>query len=65
MSMHDPVADMLTSIRNAQQAKHKSVSFPSSKLKEQILRVLHEEGYISDYAVETHDNRDYLSVKLK
>lgn len=65
MSMHDPVADMLTSIRNAQQAKHKSVSFPSSKLKEQILRVLHEEGYISDYAVETHDNRDYLSVQLK
>lgn len=50
--MHDPVADMLTQIRNGQQAKHKCVTFGSSKLKEEIARVLKEEGYILDYSVD-------------
>jgi len=56
MSMQDPVADMLTRIRNGQQAKHKEVKLASSKLKEQIARVLKEEGYIDDFRVESLDN---------
>lgn len=56
MSMHDPVADMLTRIRNGQQAKHQQVKLISSNLKEEIARVLKEEGYISDYSVEALDN---------
>ena len=52
MSMQDPVADMLTRIRNGQQAKHQHVKLISSILKEEIARVLKEEGYIADYCVE-------------
>ena len=48
MSMHDPIADMLTRIRNGQQARHVEVSFAASKLKAQICRVLSEEGFIED-----------------
>lgn len=54
--MHDPVADLLTRIRNGQQAKHQQVKISSSKLKEEIARVLKEEGYILDYSTETLDN---------
>jgi small subunit ribosomal protein S8 len=50
--MHtDPVADMLTRIRNANKAMHETAEMPSSRLKEQIARILKEEGYISDYRV--------------
>jgi small subunit ribosomal protein S8 len=56
VSMHDPVADMLTRIRNGQQAKHQKVSMTSSTLKEEIARVLTEEGYISEYLVESLEN---------
>ena len=56
MSMHDPVADMLTRIRNGQQAKHQQVKLISSNLKVEIARVLKEEGYISDFSVESLDN---------
>ncbi len=56
MSMHDPVADMLTRIRNGQQAKHQQVKFISSTLKVEIARVLKEEGFISDFTVESLDN---------
>ena len=56
MSMHDPVADMLTRIRNGQQAKHQHVKFISSTLKVEIARVLKEEGYISDFTIESLDN---------
>lgn len=66
MSMHDPVADMLTRIRNGQQAKHKQITMISSKLKEEIARVLKEEGYIEDFFVESLDNNlKSLTVKLK
>lgn len=66
MSMHDPVADMLTRIRNGQQAKHKQITMISSKLKEEIARVLREEGYIEDFFVESLDNNlKSLTVKLK
>ena len=48
----DPVADMLTRIRNANKALHDRVEMPSSKLKEEIARILTEEGYVRDYHVE-------------
>lgn len=64
--MHDPVADMLTRIRNGQQAKHQSVTLNSSKLKEEIARVLKEEGYILDYNVESLENNlKSITVQLK
>jgi small subunit ribosomal protein S8 len=56
VSMHDPVADMLTRIRNGQQAKHQQVTLISSNFKEEIARVLKEEGYISDFSVVALDN---------
>ncbi|MEI6807037.1 MAG: 30S ribosomal protein S8 [Myxococcaceae bacterium] len=66
MSMQDPVADMLTRIRNGQQAKHQSVTLISSVFKEQIAKVLKEEGYIADFYVETLDNNlKSLTLKLK
>ncbi|KTD19180.1 30S ribosomal protein S8 [Legionella lansingensis] len=66
MSMHDPVADMLTRIRNGQQAKHQSVTLNSSKLKEEIARVLKEEGYILDYSVQSLENNlKSITLQLK
>ena len=66
MSMHDPVADMLTRIRNGQQAKHQHVKLFSSNLKEEIARVLKEEGYISDFSVEALDNNlKSITLNLK
>lgn len=66
MSMHDPVADMLTRIRNGQQAKHQQITLISSVLKEEIARVLKEEGYIADYRVETSENNlKSITLKLK
>ena len=66
MSMHDPIADMLTVIRNGQQAKHQHVKLASSKLKEEIARVLKEEGYIADYGVESlANNSKAITVELK
>ncbi|WP_095140540.1 30S ribosomal protein S8 [Legionella spiritensis] len=64
--MHDPVADMLTRIRNGQQARHQNVALISSNLKEEIARVLKEEGYITDYTVEPLENNlKKLTVTLK
>jgi len=64
--MHDPVADMLTRIRNGQQAKHLNVSLNSSKLKEEIARVLKEEGYILDYDVQPLENNlKSITIQLK
>ncbi|WP_207385054.1 30S ribosomal protein S8 [Legionella fairfieldensis] len=64
--MHDPVADMLTRIRNGQQAKHQSVTLHSSKLKEEIARVLKEEGYILDYDVQLLENNfKSITINLK
>ena len=66
MTMQDPVADMLTRIRNGQQAKHEQVSMASSNLKIEIARVLKEEGYISDYSVEeSSGNQKVLTITLK
>ncbi|WP_425411914.1 30S ribosomal protein S8 [Legionella massiliensis] len=64
--MHDPVADMLTRIRNGQQAKHQSVTLNSSKLKEEIARVLKEEGYILDFNVQPLENNlKSITIQLK
>lgn len=64
--MHDPIADMLTRIRNGQQRKHSSVSLNSSKLKEQIARVLKEEGYIKDFFVQQNEqNHSQMTIELK
>lgn len=64
MSMSDPIADMLTRIRNAQGASKAVVAMPSSKLRVAIAGVLKEEGYIADYQVNAQDKPE-LSVNLK
>jgi small subunit ribosomal protein S8 len=61
----DPIADMLTRIRNANQALHDTVEMPSSKLKAEIARLLEQEGYISGYSVEEGDPVKTLVVRLK
>lgn len=65
MSMSDPIADMLTRIRNAQSADKPTVSMPSSKLKSAIAAVLKDEGYIDDFAVRNDDGKPTLEVALK
>jgi small subunit ribosomal protein S8 len=66
VSMQDPVADMLTRIRNAQRANHEHIKCVSSKLKQEIARVLKEEGYISDFAIEMLDNNlKSITIELK
>jgi len=65
MSMTDPVADMLTRIRNAQMAEKISVSMPSSKLKVAIAKVLKDEGYIDDFAIRENGAKPELDVALK
>lgn len=65
MSMTDPVADMLTRIRNGQSAGKKSVSMPSSKLKVAIAKVLKEEGYVAEYSTETEGSHTKMTVVLK
>ena len=65
MSMTDPIADMLTRIRNGQSAEKTEVSMPSSKLKMAIARVLKDEGYVQDYRVEGDEKKPMLVVALK
>ncbi|HWG77074.1 MAG TPA: 30S ribosomal protein S8 [Steroidobacteraceae bacterium] len=65
MSMTDPIADLLTRIRNGQAARKASVTLASSKLKQAILKVLKDEGYIADYAVQNEDGKPSLRVDLK
>jgi len=65
MSMSDPIADMLTRIRNAQATNKVSVTMPSSKTKVGIAKVLKEEGYINDYAVGEADGKQVLEVTLR
>src|SRR6266545_826257 len=63
--MTDPIADMLTRIRNANKAMHETTAMPTSRLKEQIARLLKEEGYIKDYRVDKGDSFDMLVIELK
>lgn len=65
MSMSDPIADMLTRIRNAQRAEKSRVVMPSSKLKVAIASVLKEEGYVDDFAVREVDGKPSLDIALK
>lgn len=65
MSMHDPVADMLTRIRNAQSVRMKSVTMPASKVKLAIAQVLRDEGYIEDVRVLGEGPKKTLEIDLK
>ena len=65
MSMHDPIADMLTRIRNAQRADKEVVVMPSSKVKVAIAQVLKDEGYIGSFSVEANDSKPVLHIDLK
>ena len=65
MSMSDPIADMLTRIRNAQGVQKTTVAMPSSKVKVAIANVLKDEGYIEDFAVTTADGKVELKIGLK
>ena len=62
--MTDPIADMLTRIRNAVSSKHDAVAMPSSKMKVAIAGVLKNEGFIRDYAVEMEGTRPMLKIEL-
>ncbi len=65
MSMTDPISDMLTRIRNGQKARKVAVSMPSSKTKEAVARVLHDEGYITGFATDGDGARKELTIELK
>ena len=65
MVMTDPVADMLTRIRNANQMKHETVDIPASKLKKEVLELLKTEGYIANVQVVNNKPQDILRVTLK
>ena len=65
MSMTDPIADMLTRIRNSLMAGHERVTMPSSRVKCEIARILREEGFISDFAQEEDNKQGLLHLQLK
>lgn len=61
----DPIADLLTRIRNANQRKHKTVEIPHSKIKTEIVKILLEEGYISDFKINQDGVKKVITVTLK
>ena len=65
MSMSDPIADMLTRIRNAQATEKASVLVPASKVKQAIAQVLKDEGYIEDFAVRSSEGKSVIEIGLK
>lgn len=67
MVMTDPIADMLTRVRNALKAKHETVKVPASKMKGEILRIMKEEGFIEDYEKYCEEGSacEMFSIKLK
>ncbi len=65
MTMTDPIADMLTRLRNGNAAYHDDITMPSSKIKVEIAKVLKQEGYIKDYAVTKAEVGSVLKVELK
>ncbi len=65
MSMTDPIADMLTRVRNANSAVKETVAMPSSKKLVEIARIMKEEGYIVDFVVEANYPQDILTITLK
>jgi len=65
MAVTDPIADMLTRIRNANNAKHSTVSVPASNIKRAIAQIMKEEGYISDLKVTEDGKQGIIEIKLK
>ena len=65
MVVTDPIADMLTRIRNANQMRYKEVEVPASKIKIEIARILKEEGFIADYKVKKNDVQSIIVLSLK
>ena len=65
MQITDPIADLLTRIRNANSAKHESVDIPASKLKIEMVKILNDEGYIKGYQVIEDDKQGVIRVALK
>ena len=65
MTVSDPIADMLTRIRNGLMVEHASVSMPSSKIKVSIAKILKDEGFVADYRVTDERPQPQLSIKLK
>lgn len=65
MAIIDPIADMLTRIRNANRAKHKEVEIPSSHIKVAIAKILKEEGYIKDYELVKDNKQGAIKIHLK
>ena len=65
MVVTDPIADMLTRIRNANQMRYKEVEVPASKMKTEIARILKETGFISDYQVKKNDKFEVIVLNLK
>jgi small subunit ribosomal protein S8 len=65
MNVTDPIADMLTRIRNASMARHRDLTLPSSRIKRDIARILVEEGFIESYATSQDGVQELLSIQLK
>ena len=65
MSMTDPIADLLTRIRNATKEKHEKLEVPASRLKANVVRVLKEEGYIKNFRLMREEGRPVIKVYLK
>lgn len=65
MTMTDPIADMLTRIRNANMALHSSVSVPASKMKKSIALILKDEGYIKDYQIIEDSKQGMINIEMK
>ena len=65
MSVTDPIADLLTRMRNANQMRYNEVVVPSSKVKQEIVKILKDEGYIEDYKIEKNDVQDNIIITLK
>jgi small subunit ribosomal protein S8 len=65
MTMTDPIADMLTRVRNASSAMHDEVFIPSSKIKENIARILVDEGYVDSYEVADDDGHSVIKIRLR
>ena len=65
MTMTDPIADMLTRIRNANSAGHKTVEVPASKIKKSIAEILKEEGYINGFEVKEDGKQGVIDIEMK
>ena len=65
MGMTDPIADLLTRIRNALQARHVRLSLPASRIKREIVRILKEESYVEDYRIEEDGKSGILVIQLR